>query len=111
MSSDKPYSEKPPKDGDLDRQKRKLRRQVQEKQRNAAPGLRPDDIGVVRVEFSVPASRLFGPGGLTTGDDAGGRTVDNDGDPNDDILIFDNDMGPNGDPVLQVPWPPLSDPD
>jgi hypothetical protein len=29
-------------------------------QRSVTGGLRPDDIGIVRIEFSVPASRLFG---------------------------------------------------
>jgi len=47
-------------------------------------GLRPDDIGVVRVEFTVPASRLFG--NFT----AGGRTVP--------IVTADNDTD---DPVEQ----------
>lgn len=74
-------------------------------------GLRPDDIGVVRVEFTLPASRLIGPGNLTGGGVSTGPTVDADGDPTDDILIFDGDFGPNSDPVLQVPWPPGTDPD
>ena len=105
-------TQRPPKDREdaLARRKRQLRRQHDAK-RAAGPGLRPDDIGVVRVEFSVPASRIFGPGSLTGGAGTGGRTVDNDGDPNDDILIFDSDAGPSGDEVLQVPWPPGSDPD
>lgn len=69
--------------------------------------IRPDDIGVVRIEFSVPASRLFGPGNLTFG---GGPSKDtlNDGDPTDDIYIFDWDPT---DVVIQVPWPPGTDPD
>ena len=92
------------------RQKRLLRRQ-HEARKADCPGLRPDDIGVVRVEFSVPASRLFDADSFIGGGSTGGRTVDNDGDPNDDILIFDSDTGPNGDEVLQVPWPPGSDPD
>jgi len=76
-------------------------------------GLRPDDIGVVRIEFTVPASRLFGSDILSSGGGGAGPTIDNDGDPNDDILIFDGDFGSNSDPVLQIPWPlpPGSDPD
>lgn len=70
--------------------------------------LRPDDIGVVRIEFTVPASRLFRPGDL--GFVSGGRSKDvlNDADPTDDIYVFDWDPS---DAVIQVPWPPGSDPD
>jgi hypothetical protein len=75
--------------------------------RRQARTIRPDDIGVVRIEFSVPASRLFGPGNLTFG---GGPKKDtlNDGDPTDDIYVFDWDPT---DVVIQVPWPPGTDPD
>lgn len=71
--------------------------------------LRPEDIGVVRVQFTVPASRLFGPGSLTLGGD-GAPDVLNDGDPTDDIFIFDWPPG-DADKVIRVPWPPGSEPD
>ena len=69
-------------------------------QRSTGVGLRPDDIGVVRVEFTVPASRLFGN---FTG---GGRavpivTADNDTD--DPVVQSDNDAGDK--PLVGNPGP------
>src|SRR5574338_1059971 len=35
--------------------------------RGSQRGLRPEDIGVVKVEFTMPASRLFGSGSVVIG--------------------------------------------
>lgn len=74
--------------------------------------LRPDDIGVVRVEFTIPASRLFGAGSLVSGSGAAGPDVINDGDPSDDISVADTDQPPGAfDEGYTLPWPPGSEPD
>ena len=75
--------EKVPKDPGQQKQSWK-RSFVDSGQRRTSGGLRPDDIGVVRVEFSLPASRLFG--NLS----AGGGAVP--------IVVADNDTD---DPVTQ----------
>lgn len=75
-------------------------------------GLHPDDIGVVRVEFTVPASRLFGAGSLVSGTTSAGPDVINDGDPGDDISVADTDQPPGAfDEGYTLPWPPGSEPD
>jgi hypothetical protein len=77
-------------------QQKRARKQslVDSGQRRITGGLRPDDIGVVRIEFSVPASRLFG--NLSAG---GGPVpiVEADNDTDDPVSQWDTDLN---DPVL-----------
>lgn len=67
---------------------------VDARQQKGRGGLRPDDIGVVRVEFSVPASRLFG--NLSAGR-GGVPIVEADNDTDDPVSQFDSDVN---DPVI-----------
>jgi hypothetical protein len=95
---------------DADQKAKVVRRQAARQRPGGA--LRPDDIGVVRIEFTVPASRLFGQGSLVAAGGASGPDVINDGDPNDDISVADTDMPPGPwDPGYTLPWPPGSEPE
>ena len=73
--------------------------------------LRPDDIGVVRIEFTLPASRLFGSDSFAAGGGGLEPLWETDGDPNDDIFVGNTDLGPGSDKPIVVPWPPGTDPD
>jgi len=72
------------------RQQKQFRKRslVDSGQRRVSGGLRPDDIGIVRVEFSLPASRLFG--NLSGG---GGAVpiVEADNDTDDPVRHYDTD--------------------
>ncbi len=97
---------------DADQKMRLLKKHAARQGRGTA--LRPDDIGVVRIEFSVPASRLFGAGSLVAGGGGGaaGPDVITDGDPTDDISVADTDQPPGTfDEGYTLPWPPGTEPD
>jgi len=80
-------TEKVPKDQGQLKQFRK-RSLADSAQRRVSGGLRPDDIGVVRVEFSLPASRLFG--NLSGGGGAVPIVV-SDSDTDDPVSHYDTD--------------------
>jgi hypothetical protein len=90
-------------DKDLAKEKR-LKKQAIERAQQQAQGwsLAPDDIGLVRVEFNVPASRLFGHGGILTADRGPSRQVAADNDTDDPVYVSDADVGPNADAVKTI---------
>lgn len=88
-----PSIEKIPKDqGQLKRFKKQSL--VDARQGRVTGGLRPDNIGVVRIEFSVPASRLFGN---LSGGRGGVPIVEADNDTDDPVSQYDTDVN---DPVI-----------
>jgi hypothetical protein len=61
-----------------------------EARRSVTGGLRPEDIGVVRVEFTVPASRLFGGNGQLAAPGGPSRIIA-DNDTDDPVVAFNSD--------------------
>ncbi|MEZ5404099.1 MAG: hypothetical protein R2729_30750 [Bryobacteraceae bacterium] len=67
--------------------------------RRAEGGLRPDEIGLVRVQFSLPASRLFGGDGLLTTPGGTSRIIADNNTDDPVVVGFDGDPS---DPVITV---------
>lgn len=71
-------------------------------QQSLTQSLDADDIGMVRVEFSVPASRLFGHDGRLTAPGGPSGQVAADNNTDDPVYVSDSDRGPNQDKVKTI---------